>query len=554
MSSINLKNETSSRRHHGSKDNVSGLNDTRRSNSSTPFGNKSRNPIECDESCGGAKPKKILQDQDFVLVPKVVAATIPGGDVDHHRSEEEVITVLPSPIRTSSVTSSAEKPPSWRVSYSPPSGYFEAMIQLIEEAEEANKRFLWVTDVMYDAPLRKLLSEINRNVSQKEPCNPELIVPGALVAAPLSKILYRAEVLNCSPKAQRADVRLIDYGNELRVPYAQIFAPIPIMTNLNAYAFRVCIEGDCGPLELESIITIKVVGEKHPMGYYNVQCKAKSIPLQLPVELLTTEKSLSVVKYFIDGRNALLRLSNVDDLANLDEVLNSEQTIQHEYEAVPSEGTFVAARTTNGWKRSRLLGFLEKSHEFLVYTIDEGSMALSPQIKRIPNAFLTQPMRVFAVSTSSPDYMLSEAMLATAKKLSLHLLPATSVTAGKDSKTHLSCALFEDSRKIVDVVIASVFTGCLDELNLKFWYDLPENDSFVIITHVLTFKEVYIAAIETKEYSKIFHEEFSKCSPLTSSDEIKKGDVVFVCNAQGKKYRGEVSGVCITSLYCETFQ
>ncbi|XP_073818618.1 kotsubu [Musca autumnalis] len=546
-SNLSLKSETSFRKSHGgSKENI---NDTRRSsNNSVVFGgSKARNPVECGESCTGAKPKKLLQDGDFTLVSKTATSTPIPASID--------VTPTTAPVSNISCTNvntiAAEKPPNWRIPFAPPAnGYFEVIIQFVEEAEQANKRFLWVTDVKYDGPLRKLLAEINRNINQQEPCKSELIFPGALVAAPLGKILYRAEVLDCCAESQKADVRLIDYGNEMRIPYNQIFAPIPIMANLNAYAFRVCLRGDCGPLQLESVLTIKVVGSKHSEGYYNVECKEKSIPMELPVELLTKEKSLTVVKYFVDGRHALLRLSAIEGLASLDDVLNSEQTIQYEFDKVPSEGTFVAARTKNGWKRARLLAYWEKGHEFLVYTIDDGFITRSPQIKRIPTAFLNHPMQVFAVSTSSTDYMLSETMLASVKKLSIQLLPATSVTAGKDSKTHLSCALFEDSRKIVDVVIASVFTGCVDELDIDLWYDLPGPGSFVTVSHVITFKEVCIAALENKDYDKIFESEHSKCLPFENAapGELKTGVVVFVSDQQGHKYRGQVIN-CENNMY-----
>ncbi|XP_005191857.2 uncharacterized protein LOC101898524 [Musca domestica] len=534
MHNLSLKSDTSFRRSHGgSKENI---NDTKRSNSNTFAGTKARNPIECGESCTGAKPKKLLQDGDFTLVTKAAATSTP--------TPTATVDVAP-PKNVSNILNSvitADKPANWRMHFPPPNGYFDAIIQFVEEADQANKHFLWVTDIKYDGPLRKLLAEINRNINQKEPCKAELIYPGALVAAPLGKILYRAEVLDCSAQAQKADVRLIDYGNELRIPYNQLFAPIPIMANLNAYAFRVCLRGDCGPLNIESVVTIKIVGQKHSEGYYNVESKEKSIPMELPVELLTKEKSLTVVKYFVDGRHALLRLNGNEDLNSLDEVLNSEQTIQYEFEKVPSEGTFVAARTKHGWKRARLLAHWEKGHEYLVYAIDEGFITRSPQIKRIPSAFLCHPMQVFAVSTNSVEYMLSETMLATVKKLSIQLLPATSVTAGKDSKTHLSCALFEDSRKIVDVVIASIFTGCIKELNIDLWYDLPGPGSFVTVSHVITFKEVYIAALETRDYDKIFEAEHGKCIPFNAgaSDELKKDAIVFVCDPHGHKYRGQI--------------
>lgn len=505
------------------------LNDSRRGNTST-FHQKSQNPIEdleTSQAVGGAKPKRIMGDKDFALIPK---NNIPPVSSKSNCSVSSVVISTP------------EKSLNWRTPYAPPSDFFESMVQFVEEQQQS-QRFIWVTETKYDNALQKLMTEINRNINRAEPCNPDLIVPGALVAAPLNKVLYRAEVLFALPEAKKADIRLIDYGNELRVPYSHLFAPIPIMVNLNAYAVRVCIPNDCGPLEIESILTIRVVGEKTSDGYYNVECKAKTVPMQLDVASLTKEDPLTVVKCFIDGHNALLRLGNLKDL-DMDVILNSAQAIQYDFDNVPAEGTFVAARTGSGWKRARLLGVYAKEHQYLVYAIDEGSIGLSAQIKRIPDCFIDQPMRVFAVSISSNENTLCETMLETAKKLSLQLLPTSSIAAGKDPKTHMACALFDDSRKIVDAVIASVFTGRLDELGLKMWHDHIAEGSSVIVSHVITYKEIYIASNHTKEYPTIIMSELPKCTPFEATDSIGKGDMVIVTIRSGASYRGEVSIIC----------
>ncbi|XP_065354208.1 tudor domain-containing protein 1 [Calliphora vicina] len=493
----------SQRRPYGSAHN---LNETRRSS----------NPVNCNKP----KPKNLLNDEDFTMVPKAAPTAA---------STVSVVKPL------------SAKPCTWRVPFPPPEGFFEAMIQFKEEVE-IDKRIVWVTDIKYDSSLRKLLAEINRSINHKCPCNPEDIYEGALVAAPLDKMFYRAEILETSPEVQKATVRLIDYGNELRVPYSQLFAPIPIMCNLNAYALRVCLPNDYGPLEIESIVTIKVVGDKNPENYYNVECKLKSIPLHLPIELLNKEPALKVVKCFSDGRNALLRLCNVGgvDDQEFDSLLNSPQSISFEFDTLPKVGAFVAVRTQFGWKRARLLGFCEKLHQYLVYTIDEGVITLSTQIKRVPDAFVSQPIRVFAISTNSTDCMLSEAMLTTAKGLTLELLPTTSSTVNTDSKTQLPCGLFDEKRKIMDVVIASVFTGSLSELGLKLWNERIPEGGTVIISHVLTYKEVYVASQQNCEYSKILMSEYSNCVPFATNDTIEKNDIVIWCQNEEDK----------SSLYC----
>ncbi|KAM7359951.1 kotsubu isoform 2-T2 [Cochliomyia hominivorax] len=470
------------------------------------------------------KPKKLLNDDDFNMVPKSTSST------------SIVSVVKPLPERSNT----------WRVAFPPSVGFFEAIVQFKEEVESA-KRIVWITDLKYESSLRKFLAEINRTINQNHPCSHDDIYEGALLAAPLDKMLYRVEVLENSPDVQKATVRLIDYGNEIRVNYTQLFAPIPIMCNLNAFAFRVCLPNDHSPLEIESIITIKILGEKQTGNYYNVECKMKSIPLHLPLDLISKQPLLKVVKCFPDGRNALLRLCEGDGINDLefDNLLNSPQSLNFEFESVPKMGSFVAARTQSGWKRSRLLGFCEKQHQYLVYTLDEGVISMSPQIKRVPESFISHPIRVFAISTNSIDCMLYEAMLMTTNSLTLQLLPVTSSATNKDSKTQLACALFDGKRKLMEVM-ASVFTGSLSELGLKLWHEcIPEGDT-VIVSHVLTFKEIYITSQLNADYPQIIMGEYSKCVPFTSDELIKKMDIVVYFynkhNSVLKYCRGEIVG------------
>ena len=474
-----------------------------------------------------SKAKKLLNDNDFNMVAKAIAPS-PGA------SNKSVVNTR---------CSVAEKSGTWSSAFPPSEGFFDAIIQYKEESE-CDKRIVWVTDLKYESSLRKLLAEINRSINQKVPCNPESIYEGALVAVPLDKILYRAVVLDNISETQKATVRLIDYGNELQVPYSQMFPAIPIMSNLNAYAFRVCLPNKYGPVEIESVLTIRILGEKQQGNYYNVECKIKSIPLHLPLELLNKEPVLTLVKCFPDNCNALLRLSNdVIRSQTMEDVLNSAQTISFDFDCAPNVGAFVAAKTAVGWKRARLLGFNEKFHKYLVYAIDDGFITLSMQIKKVPDQFVTQPLGVFAISTNSPDCMLSEAILATAKKLTLELLPTTSTMVSNELKTQLICSLFDGDRKILDKVVASVFTGSFNELGLKLWHEKIPEGSKVYISHVLTYKEVFIASLENQEYHCIFMSEYEKCLPFTSEDNIKLNDIVVAaCNIRKETeyFRGQV--------------
>lgn len=504
---------------------------TQRRSGSTYSHNESR---RSSTSVNKSKPKILLKDDDFSLIPK-------------NSTNASTIQVAKS---------SSDKAVTWRVAFPPSEGFFEAVVQFKEEAER-DKRIVWVTDMKYESSLRKLLGEMNRSINREFPCERECIFQGALVAAPLDNMLYRAEVLEDFPDTQKAAVRLIDYGNEFHISYKQMFAAIPIMYNLNSYAFRVCLPNDYGPVDIESIVVIKVLEEKQPEDYYTVECKMKSISLSLPIELLSSKPTLQFVKSFLDGRNALLQLcsdNGVND-QELEMLLNSPQGLSFELGTLPEVGAFVAARTKCGWKRARVLGVYEKHNQVLIYAIDDGFMTLTQQLKKLPDNFVTQAIRVFAISTSTADCMFSEAMLAEAKRLTLQLLPASSASA-KESKSHLLCGLFDEDRKIVDVVTASVFTGLVSELGVKLWHESISEGETVVVSNVLSYKEIYIASHQNLEYPKILMSEFSKCLPFSDDDKIEKNDIVIYTFKEGeapKCCRGQVIIYYIFSIFIFQF-
>lgn len=105
----------------------------------------------------------------------------------------------------------------WKNHFMPPKeGFFDVIVQFVDEI---NRNLVWVTEVKNNNSLNKLLADVNRNICKDTPCISSEIGLGVLVAAPLANVLYRAEVIDINLELEQAGVRLIDYGNELQVPF-----------------------------------------------------------------------------------------------------------------------------------------------------------------------------------------------------------------------------------------------------------------------------------------------------------------------------------------------
>uniref|UniRef100_A0A1A9VYD7 Tudor domain-containing protein n=1 Tax=Glossina austeni TaxID=7395 RepID=A0A1A9VYD7_GLOAU len=316
----------------------------------------------------------------------------------------------------------------------------------------------------------------------------------------------------------------------------------PESKSLNADCFNGTFERNPNAQEVLKAerSAIRITGERTRDGFYNTDRKKKTLPLTVPREILSKEPDLSLAKCFPNGDHALLYFSSILDKfgEHLDTFLNSTQAISFDYDVIPDEKTFVAALTPLGWRRVRLLGFHEEKNQFLVYVLDEGTMIWSTMIKRIPAPFLTLPMGILAISNFG-DFKLNEILFNGMQKLVLKELPKANENDDK-----LVCGLYYNEHKIGDVKV-SMFSGLLSELNLKWWHESIEEGSAVYITHLVSYKQIFIAAVNTLEYEDIFASEIRKCPLFATNEPIIVGDVVFVSNVNAEQnccYRGEILG------------
>lgn len=436
--------------------------------------------------------------------------------------------------------------PTWSISFEPPQNtFFDVIVQYIEELDPT---LIWVTEIKYDANLKKLLAEINRTVAPAEvpACKAEELTVGALVAAPLDKVFYRAQVIETHAEQNMCTVRLIDYGNEMKLPNDKLKAAIPIMSNLNAYAFRIKVPKNVIDLQLESVITIRLIGPKSNEDFWFVDLKPKALPKVLPLEILSENPQIRLCKIFENATHALVQLTEKSEICkSLNEYLSSEHGLKFDFDTLPQEGAYVAAHTKNGWARACFFGFSKFENKYLVYLLDMGRLIFSSMIKKIPDAYIKHPLRVFAIAAATPNTPLSEHELMQASKLTLHLNVAANPKASKS----LPCSLYADDKKIMDV-IATQFTGLLKELNLKYWIERIPEGSSVTITHVYSHAEVCINSELCLSYPNMFADMAASCIPFAEKDTIAEGDLVLAKTEEEDFYlRGEVREIKVFNFY-----
>ncbi|XP_055849549.1 uncharacterized protein LOC129914367 [Episyrphus balteatus] len=445
--------------------------------------------------------KNSLPDVDFTLKPKII-------------SKENEIKSSGASISSKVSTRTG----AWRTPYPYPEGeFFDVMVQYIDEG--VNVGIVWVTDLKYESPLRKLLAEINRNIDYNSArCATEEIQVGALIAAPFDNLFYRAEIIEIIDASKSCNVHLIDYGNMVTVPFKDLRSPIPIMRNLNAYAFRIRYSKQ---VPLETILTIRVVGIEAD-GVAKIEEKLSSIlPVGLTAEIFETNPAVSLVKISENGNYALLTLTNEDvhnKLKQMHELLDKEEAKKLKMDKQSADGDYVAALALNGWSRGLVMSTYR--NYYLVYLMDVGRVSLVEQICAVPDEFKAIPMQVFAVELQK--------VLCDAKNFTDCLFDGQSFTikaqqSPKTSSDRIPCSMFTSCGKKIAEVETFKYLGKCEKVGVSDWVEPLVSGSTVHVTSAISHSEIYISLVCTKMYPKILSAAAEDCEPLTCA---KKGDLV----------------------------
>ncbi|XP_020811305.1 uncharacterized protein LOC110186459 isoform X2 [Drosophila serrata] len=371
----------------------------------------------------------------------------------------------------------------------------------------------------------------------------------SLVIITADSKVHRGQVLSVDSATKEAEIRLIDVGSVLTIPLRDIYAPVSKMAERKAYAFRVKLPTNTG-VQVNKNLSLRLLGTRTHEGIYQVQLKPKmTIPLGLPLEMLQLNPEVKVIRIFDcnaeqDKVNhvALLQINVLDYIdKDLNDCLAGKPGQPFSGPFPEGKTTFyVASRSSNGsFRRAFLLDLIEKpTPKFLVYEMDHGRVSITNELTRIPSELLGLPIRVFAVQLDDyvPQSLLHEhADLAV--KFNMDILPRKETTL-RSADASLLC-----KGEQICVARLSTFMGQVCDLGHKYWREPIADGAFVFISHVESYKEVFISSKQSKQYVGIFKSLAAKCEAFEDSSKVPIGSIVLVVSPSLGHFRGEVSSV-----------
>ncbi|KAH8417858.1 hypothetical protein KR222_007325 [Zaprionus bogoriensis] len=425
----------------------------------------------------------------------------------------------------------------WREYAKPPeSEFFDCRVTYLEKDGS-----IWVVDV---ANTECLTETINRAMQNKKPCSYQNLAIGNLVVVVHDKKMYRGEVLALKAQPECAEVRFIDYGVIVVCGMDDIFLSGPRMAEINACAFRVKLPTNAS-VQINKLLTLRLLGTQTPDGAEQVQLKPNiTLPLSLPLQLLANNPEVTMVNVFQHNTGlkepqvALLQikaLSNINDDLNANLLDNPGQPIIESYPKV------LAARTKAGFRRAILLDCIEKTSQFLVYHIDEGSFSITKEVRRIPSEIVGHPLRVFAVVLADGNTCsLKEIWDKHGHDLTIKFEQENAQESDKNKQRVAQATVFAHNEQVC-TVRACTFLGRMTELGHRYWRDPVQHGSMVYITHLVNYQEVCVSSVKTKHYGDLFKSLDSRCLPFDQSSSIPIGSIVLVVCPNRVCYRAEAS-------------
>ncbi|KAH8232331.1 hypothetical protein KR032_004332, partial [Drosophila birchii] len=404
----------------------------------------------------------------------------------------------------------------------------------------------WVMHVANVESIERMQNSMQRLLLNGKLTLAENVQLDSLVAIAADNKVHRGQVLGVDTAAKEAEIRLIDYGPVVTIPLRDIYAAVAKMAERKAYAFRVKLPTNTG-VQVNKNLSLRLLGTRTHEGIYQVQLKPKmTIPLGLPVNTLQLNPEVKVVRIF--DRNAqpdevkqvaLLQINVLDHIdKDLNDCLAGKSSCQPFSGPFP-EGNctfYVAARSSDGsFRRAFLLDIIEKpTPKFLVYEMDHGCVSIATELTRIPSQLLGLPIRVFAAQLDDdvpPSLLHKHTDLAI--KFNADIL---------SSKETTNASLLSKGEHIC-VARLSTFLGQASDLGHKYWREPIADGAIVFISHVVSYREVFISSKETKNYTSVFNSLAVKGEPFEVASEVPIGSIVLVASPSLGNFRGEVSSV-----------
>lgn len=421
-----------------------------------------------------------------------------------------------------------------------PSGmeFFKCRVTFME-----NDGPIWVVHVANVEAIERMTVNMQRCMQNKKMIRMEGVREDTLVAISVGDKVHRGHVLTVCQKKQEANVRMIDHGQIVATPFRDIYTIVPKMAESKAFAFRVQLPTNTGVQDIKNL-TLRMLGTKTSDGAYHVHLKPKMIiPLSLPLEMLQLNPEVKVIRVFKANpkhNEPQLALLQINVMGHVNADLNNriaEKPRQPFTLPFPEQKSifFAATRTKNGYRRAFLLDHIMKPRPtYLVYEMDEGRVSIATDLSRIPSELLGLPSRVFAaqLEDSVPEELETQGAELTVKfKLD-----------NKPPKEKLRAANAALNSKGEQICMARLITflGQISYLGHKYWREPIVHDSIVFISHLVSFKEVYISTPDAKQYAEIFKRLEYKCATITKSSDVSVGSIVLVVSKQMGHFRGEI--------------
>ncbi|EDV48825.1 uncharacterized protein LOC6552621 [Drosophila erecta] len=430
----------------------------------------------------------------------------------------------------------------WRDHLLPSGGeFFECRVTFME-----NDGPIWVVHVANVEGMERMTDNMQRCMQNQKLIRVQNVQEDTLVAISVDTKVHRGQVLEVCHDKQKAEVRLIDYGPIVGTPFRDIYSVVPKMSEYKAFAFRVKLPTNTG-VQVNKNLTLRLLGTKTRDGVYHVHLKPKmTIPLNLPLEMLQLNPEVKVIRVFKtnpahnEPQVALIQINVMDHVnADLNDSLAGKPG-QPFTGPFPEEKCtfFVAARTKDGYRRAFLLDHIAKpTPAFLVYEMDEGRVSITTELSRIPSELLGLPIRVFAaqLKDSVPKELETQGADLTVK-LKLN-------SPSPNEKLRAANAALNFKGEQICLARLSTFLGQISNLGHKYWREPIAQDSIVFITHVVSFKEVYISSPDAKQYADIFKRLEYKCAPIHESSDVSVGSIVLVVSKKMGHFRGEILSI-----------
>ncbi|XP_017117522.1 uncharacterized protein LOC108139324 [Drosophila elegans] len=419
--------------------------------------------------------------------------------------------------------------------------FFECRVTFMEKEGP-----IWVMHVANVESMERLTDNMKRCMHNQKLIRSQNVKEDTLVAINVDGKIHRGQVLTVRAQKEEADIRLIDYGAVVVTPFRDIYDVVPKIAEYKAFAFRAKLPTNTG-VQVNKNLTLRLLGTRNHDGVYHVHLKPKmTIPLSLPMEMLQLNPEVKVIRVFgqnptaNESRLALLQINVMDHINNDLNASLAGKPGQPFTGPFPEEKCtiFVAARTSDGFRRAFLLDrIVGPPPTFLVYEMDEGRISVTSELTRIPSELLGLPIRVLAaqVKDSVPKELESCGTDLTVK-FKLDNPPP------KEKLRAANAALLARGEQIC-MARLSTFLGQISDLGHKIWRDPIENDALVIITHVVSYKEVYISSPNSKQYAGLFKRLESKCAAFGDSSDVSIGCIVLVASKMTGHFRGEVLSV-----------